>query len=210
MTLGVIMSALSRPPVRALLLPILLALIAGAASFQAESRLLRRWVGTHQGQALWLDFYGDTMLVINDDKVASFRTNRGRLDVWGPDTTFTVSYWYVLDRLLLRTAEGDVVTMAPQDSLARPLTGDWRGSAFGSNRELELWMGRGGVARWRELSGGGWNNGEWDRASRLITFTWLPDSVMWAAQYDPGGSALIVTGAEPDSATVILRRAYRW
>jgi hypothetical protein len=204
------MSALLHRPSRASLLLVLAALVAGAASFQAESRLLRRWVGTHQGDPLWLDFYGDTMLVVNDHMPANFRTSRGRLEVWGSDTAFTVSYWYNLDRLLLRTAEGEVITMAPQDSLARPLAGDWRGSGFGSNRQIELDMQRGGVARWRELPGGRWIGGEWDRASRLITFTWLPDSLMWTAQYDPGGSALIVSGAEPDSATVILRRAYRW
>jgi len=203
------MSALLHRPSRTSFLLVLTALVAGAASFQAESRLLRRWVGTHQGSTLWLDFYGDTMLVVNDTMVADFRTSRGRLEVWG-DTAFTVSYWYNLDRLLLRTAEGDVITMAPQDSLARPLAGDWRGSAFGSDRQIELDMRRGGVAKWRVLPGGGWRGGEWDRASRLITFTWLPDSLVWTAQYDPGGSALIVIGAGPDSATVILRRAFRW
>jgi len=204
------MSALLHKPSRTSLLLVLTALVAGAASFQAESRLLRRWVGTHEGSALWLDFYGDTMVVVNDRMPANFRTSRGRLEVWGSDTAFTVSYWYNLDRLLLRTADGDVITMAPQDSLARPLDGDWRGSGFGSDRQFEVKLLRGGVASWRVLPGGAWRSGEWDRTSRLITFTWLPDSVVWTAQYDPGGSALIVVGAEPDSATVILRRAFRW
>lgn len=205
------MSVLSYRPLRAAFLLALVALIAGAASFQTESRLLRRWVGTHEGQPLTLDFYGDTMLVIDDELVDDFRTYRGRLDAWG-DTAFTVSYWYALDRLLLRTADGEVLTMAPQDSLARPLSGTWRGSALGSDRRIEVDLRRGGTVRWRELPGGRWRGGEWDRASRIVTFTWLPDSLVWTAQYDPGGSALIVKATEPDSSssTLILRRAYRW
>lgn len=183
--------------------------VAAVVATQADSRLLRRWVGTHEGRPLTLDFYGDTMLVVNDDYALDYRARSGLLEASG-DTSFTVSYWFAMERLLLRTEAGNVITMAPQGALARPLDGHWRGTAPGSDLRIELNMQRGGIASWRELPGGGWVSGEWDRASRVITFTWLPDSVIWTGRYDPGGNALLFDEIDLEGGTLILHRVFRW
>ncbi|MGD2134681.1 MAG: hypothetical protein PVF27_00920 [Gemmatimonadales bacterium] len=184
-------------------------LAAAAVAWQADARLLRRWVGTHQNRPLTFEFFGDTMLVVNDATALDYRARGGTLEARG-DTAFTVSYWFAMDRLLLRTAEGNIITMAPQDVLARPLDGRWRGSTLGSGVTVELRMLRGGIASWREVPGGAWIAGEWDRDSRVITFTWLPDSVVWTGRYDPGGNALLFEETDLQGGTVILHRAYRW
>ncbi|KPK02687.1 MAG: hypothetical protein AMS20_11725 [Gemmatimonas sp. SG8_28] len=179
-----------------------------AAAAQSDNPLLKRWVGTHDNQPLVLDFYGDSMVLVNDEHVADFSVQNRSISVFG-DTSFTVRYWFALDRLLLETEDGAVLTMAEQDPLARPMFGTWRGSEIASGRRLELWLGRGGVARWRPLSGGGWTGGEWDRSSRTIRFTWLPDSTVWVAQYDPPGGALLFDQMTPESGMVVLRHVYR-
>lgn len=187
----------------------LLAVTASQGSRQADD-LLRRWVGTHHGRPLYLDFYDDTMLVVNDEYPTDFLATRDSLIAMG-DTSFAVSYWLVLDRLLIETEEGRVVTMAQQDLLARPLhAGRWRGTSIGGESTIELRMARGGNAAWRRLPGGRWTRGEWDRNTRLINFTWEPDSTSWTAFYDPYGNALQFEELEPGSGTVILRRAFRW
>jgi len=186
-------------------------LAAGAsvlAAVQSDDPLLKRWVGTHDNQPLVLDFYGDSMVLVNDEYVADFSLQDRSISVFG-DTSFTVRYWFALDRLLLETEDGAVLTMAEQDPLARPMFGTWRGSEISSGRRIELWLGRGGVARWRHLPGGGWTGGEWDRASRSITFTWLPDSTVWTAQYDPPGGALLFEQMPPEQGMVVLRHVYR-
>jgi hypothetical protein len=166
---------------------------------QSDHRLMNRWVGTHDGRPWWLDFYGDTMLVVDDTLLLDFRITRDSLIAHG-DTSFAVAYWFVRDRLLIQTADGEIITMAPQDHMARPIHGDWRGDGI----RLRIW--RGGIATWRGT------RGEWRRRSRLILFTWLPDSLEWTAQYDPIGAALLTTMMEPDSSsrTVILRKGLRW
>ena len=181
----------------------------GGTQAQDDHPLLRRWVGSHAGRPLVLDFYGDTMLVVNDDLVLSFERELNRVRVYG-DSAFTLTYWFVRDRLLLQTEGGTVITMAPQGPLSRSLFGGrWRGSGP-SQHLVELELLRGGVARWRSLPDGRWNGGEWDRTARNITFTWLPDSTIWTAQYDPAGAALLFSETTPGSGTVILRHAYRW
>jgi hypothetical protein len=139
------------------------------------------------------------MLVVDDTLLLDFRITPDSLIAHG-DTSFAVTYWFVRDRLLIHTVEGEIITMAPQDHMARPIHGDWRGDGI----RLRIW--RGGVATWRGT------RGEWRRRSRLVTFTWLPDSIEWTAQYDPLGAALLTTMMEPDSSTrtVILRKALRW
>ena len=179
-------------------------LLVGATA--QEGALLKRWVGTHEGRPLTLDFYGDSMVVVNDEQVADFQVSGRRLTVRG-DTSFTATYWFAMDRLLLETETGVVLTLAPQDLLARPMFGQWVGTSI-SGRGLELYLGRGGVARWR-AAGSGWVNGEWDRRSRTIAFTWMPDSTSWAAQYDPLGAALLFEVMEPDTGIVVLRHRYR-
>lgn len=186
-----------------------LAAVAATAATQADPRLLRRWVGLHQGRPIHLDFYGDTMLVLNDGYALSYRVTRDSLVAYG-DTSFAVSYWFALDRLLLQTVDGAVITLAPQLELARPIDGRWIGTPTGADGPLELRMTRSGTARWHHLPDGPWVNGEWDRMMRIITFTWLPDSTIWTAQYDPGGAALLFGETPPDGGPLILRRFYRW
>lgn len=180
-----------------------------APASQEADRLRRRWVGTHLGQPLYLDFYGDTMVVVNDSAAAYYRVTADSLVVWG-DTAFAVVHWFALDRLLLQTAEGNVVTMAQQDAMARPLEGRWIGGAIGASDTLELLMRRGGVAQWRRRPGGGWQGGEWDRTTRLIRFTWLPDSTQWSGRYDPAGNAILFDEMGGQPVTIVLRRVFRW
>ncbi len=149
------------------------------------------------------------MLVVDDERVLNFELGPNRVRAYG-DSSFTLTYWFVRDRLLVQTEGGSIVTMAPQGPLARSLFGGrWRGSGA-SQSPIELVMLRGGVARWRSLPEGRWNSGEWDRAARIITFTWLPDSTIWTAQYDPAGAALLFSETTVGSGTTILRHAYRW
>ncbi len=72
------------------------------------------------------------------------------------------------------------------------------------------------------MPGGEWVEGEYDRTTRVIKFTWFPDSLEseadsleWIGQYDPAGNALLFPGtipeeSLPDAGTVVLRRAFRW
>jgi len=192
-----------RPGFLALLSVLTVFTVASQIGWQGDNRLLSRWVGTHEDRPWWLDFYGDTMLVIDDTLVVDFRATRDSLIAYG-DTSFSVAYWFVQDRLLVQTASGEIITMAPQDHLARPIHGDWRGDGV----RIRIW--RGGVASSRYASGTA-RSGEWQRRSRTIIFTWLPDSLDWTAQYDPLGPALLTTIVAPDSSTstVILRKVLR-
>jgi hypothetical protein len=170
--------------------------------------ILKRWVGTHEGRPLVLDFYGDTMLVVNDEYLTGYRLTDRTLTVFG-DTSFTVDYWFALDRMMIETEDDVLITMAEQDLLARPMFGRWIGSGFSTGQRVELYLGRGGTARWRKVPGGAWTDGEWDRSSRTITFTWLPDSTTWIAQYDPLGSALLFEESGIDGETIVLWHTLR-
>jgi len=198
----------------------LIAVSASAPDQEEESRLLQRWVGTHHNRPLHLDFYGDTMLVVNDMYPVSYYMVDDSIVAYG-DTSFAVSYWFSRDRLLIQTEEGRIITFSEQLKLARPLHGGrWRGGEIGADDDMELVLMRGGIARWHTYPGGEWNDGEWDRSTRIITFTWfpdttgvdeeVPDSVQWVAQYDPEGSALLFPETIPDKSTVVLRRILRW
>lgn len=177
------------------------------AEAQQDSILTSRWVGTHLGRPLQFEFYDDTMLVVNDRWALEFRLTDDSLVAFG-DTIIMGRYQMVLNRLLFQTPEG-LVTMAPQSFLARPLDGRWQG-ALGTpdGTQLELVILPGGRARWRPLPGGPWVEGEWDRASRLITFVW-PDETEWTGQYDPIGNALLLEQTVEGAGSTILRRAFR-
>ncbi len=179
-----------------------------AQTEQSDNPLLKRWVGTHRGRPLFLEFYGDSMLVLDDGYVLDYYTTRDSIVAYG-DTSFTVNYWFALGRLLLRTMDGNVITMSGQSALARPITGQWVGTPSGRDREVELQMLRDGTARWRYVPGGGWVQGEWDRFSRNLTFTWLPDSTKWQGQYEPEGNALLFENSAPGWGLLILRRFFR-
>ncbi len=184
----------------------------GAGHMNAQSTdnpLLKRWVGLHRGRPLYLDFYGDSMLVVDDARVVDYYTTRDSIVAYG-DTTFSATYWFALGRLLLRSPEGSIVTMTAQSALARPITGRWIGSPTSqSDRVVELFMQRDGTARWRWIPGGSWTEGEWDRFSRNVTFTWLPDSATWQGQYEPEGNGMLFDRAAPGWGLLILRRFFR-
>jgi hypothetical protein len=178
-----------------------------SALAQRDSVLATRWVGIHLRQPLQLEFFSDTMLVVNDEHVLTFRLTDDSLVAFG-DTSVVGRYRLVRDRLLLETPEG-VVTMAHQSALARPLTGRWQGPlGTADGAEVELVISAAGTASWRRLPAGGWHRGEWDRETRLITFTW-DDETEWRGQYDPIGNAMLFEQTVPDAETTILRRVYR-
>lgn len=190
----------------ALLVAVLLVLPQGLPA-QRDSVLAHRWVGVHQGRPLQFEFYGDTMLVIDDEHVLDFRLTHDSLIAVG-DTTIRGRYRLALGRLLLETSEG-VVTMATQDPLARPLTGRWWGPlGTADGVMIELRIGAGGTARWRREPDGRWMDGEWDREARVITFTWSDESE-WRGQYDPVGNAILFEQTVSGAESSILRRVFR-
>lgn len=189
---------------------LLLGLLAPATlQAQRDTVLAYRWVGTHLGRPLQLEFYGDTMLVVDDERVLDFRLTGDSLVAFG-DTSVVGRYRLALDRLLLQTPDG-MITLARQDRLARPLTGRWRGPlGTGDGREIELEIFASGQARWRRLPGGGWQGGEWDRTMRTVTFTWDDeDESEWLSQYDPIGNAMLFEATIAGSTSTILRRVFR-
>jgi hypothetical protein len=176
---------------------------------QCETSLQGRWVGMHRNETLLLEFYGDTMLVVSDQHPLSYRATSDSLFAFG-DTTLTARYWFSYCHLLLEAPDGSVVTMTSQPMLARPLTGRWvgdLGTADGAQAEIRL--SAGGPARWRLLPDGPWKDGEWERETRIITFTWAADSIPWVGHYDPEGNAILFDHTVPGSRTVILRRIFR-
>lgn len=188
---------------------LLAAVAAGLLSAQTDERLRKRWVGTLNGRTLHLEFYGDSMLVVNDEHALDYRTTEDSIVALG-DTSLAVGYRFAVGRLLLFTEPGEVVTMSEQDALARPLEGRWLGApSRWTDQQVELIMNRGGTARWRRAPGGAWVQGEWDRVTRLLRFTWLPDSTVWSGQYDPAGNAVLFEEGPADGGTVVLRRVFR-
>jgi hypothetical protein len=179
---------------------------AGAAA-QRDSVLAHRWVGVHLGRPLQLEFYADTMLVVDDEHALDFRLTGDSLVAFG-DTTIACQYRLAMGRLLLQTPVG-VVTMAVQSALARPLTGRWRGPlGTDDGVEAELVIFADGTARWRRLPEGRWTGGEWDREMRAVTFTWADESE-WRGQYDPIGNAMLYEVTVLNSQPTILRRIFR-
>lgn len=176
---------------------------------QCESSLRGRWVGLHKNQTIRLEFYGDTMLVLDDQHPLNYRATADSLIATG-DTAFRVRYWFSFCRLLLETADGSVITMAWQDVLARPLPGRWIGELGTPDGAMaELRLAPGGTARWRRLPDGPWQEGEWERETRIITFTWAADSIPWIGHYDPQGNAIVFERTLPNSHAAIFRRAFR-
>ncbi len=190
---------------------LLTALTLSVASWSAQEPhpLLRRWVGTLNLQPLHFDFFGDTMLLLNDSRALSFFIEGDSLIAWGPDTTFTVRFWFSMDRLLVLTAESALVTMSEQDRMARPIFGLWRGNPIGrSDEQIELSLVRGGVAAYRSQPEWKWITGEWNRSTRMITLSWDADSTQWEGRYDPEG-VLLFDSTYAESGTVVLRKVYR-
>jgi hypothetical protein len=192
---------------------LLLTLAAGAATrqgSQCETSLRGRWVGLHHNVTLELEFYGDTMLVVNDQYPLHYRATSDSLVGTG-DTTVTARYWFSVCRLLLETPDGALITMSSQPMLARPLTGRWvgdLGTPDGGRAELRL--SSDGKARWHLLPNGSWTQGEWERETRIITFTWAgADTIPWVGHYDVEGNALLFDHTVPGSRTTIFQRVFR-
>ena len=176
-------------------------------------------MGTHQGRPLYFDFYGDSLLVVDDFRITNFDYDWNSLRVFG-DTTFQVRYEFVLDRLIITTESGVVVTMAPQSIQARPLRprlaqGPVVWTAETSNGQLQIRLSRGGAAAWRQLPGGRWITGRWNRSSNNVVFRWPnpnatepADSLSWFGQYD-NPRAIIVSNPTRDIDLAIFRRRVR-
>ena len=193
----------------------------------APDPLLRRWVGTHLGRPLFLDFYGDSLLVVNDYWVLGFWYGPDSLIAYG-DTSFAVRYRFSYDKLLIENAEGNTVTMSPQPTLARPVFGG-RGTwatwiARADSGQLELQITRiGKRARWRRVPGGRWVEGTWRQLGRTFTFEWdstgaltppvegLPaDSThQWSGLYDARAHQFIFEHTEPGTRVAIFRHRLR-
>ncbi|MBI2537433.1 MAG: hypothetical protein HYW06_10835 [Gemmatimonadetes bacterium] len=202
--------------------PLLLLLLAATAAMrqpgsdqrgqgtQCETSLTGRWVGLHQNQTLHLEFYGDTMLVVNDQYPLTFRATSDSLTATG-DTTVAARYWFSFCRLLLETPDHSVVTMSSQGVLARPLTGRWVGGlGTPDGAEAELRLAPSGTARWHLLPDGPWTEGEWERQTRIITFTWAgSDTIPWVGHYDVEGNAILFERTVPNSRTAIFHRVFR-
>ncbi len=186
------------------------ATIAARQGSQCETQLRGRWVGLHQRETLGLEFYGDTMLVVNDQHALNFRATSDSLIATG-DTSVAGRYWFSSCHLLLETADGSVITMSSQMVLARPLTGRWVGDLGTPDAaQAELRLAANGTARWHLLPDGSWTQGEWERETRIITFTWAgSDSIPWIGHYDVEGNAILFDHTVPGSHTVIFRRVFR-
>ena len=174
-----------------------------------ETQLTGRWVGLHHQRPLLLEFYGDTMLVVNDQYPLNYRVTSDSLFATG-DTTITARYWFSYCRLLLETPDGSEMTMTYQEPLARPLTGRWVGDLGPPvNATAEMQIAAGKPARSHVLPNGTWTQGEWERDTRLITFTWATDTIPWVGHYDPEGNAILFDHTVPGSGTAIFRRIFR-
>ena len=192
---------------------LLLTLAAGVASRQGnqcETSLRGRWVGLHHNAPLELEFYGDTMLVVDDRYPLNYRVTSDSLIATG-DTTVTARYWFSVCRLLLETPDGALITMSSQINLARPLTGRWVGDVgMPDGGRAELRLTADGKARWHLLPNGSWTEGEWERETRIITFTWAgADTIPWVGHYDVEGNALLFDHTVPGSRTTIFQRVFR-
>jgi hypothetical protein len=188
---------------------ILTGLVAVVLGSQGRATFTGRWVGYNQGETLHLEFYGDTMLVVNDSYALTYSVTPDSLVATG-DTTLRARYWFALDRLLLETPGGVVVTMSKQDALARPLTGRWLGDLGTPDQvQAELVLTASGTARWRRLPEGAWQHGEWDRQTRIITVVWAADSTDWIGHYDVEGNAIIFEHTIPESRPTVFHRVFR-
>jgi hypothetical protein len=184
-----------------------------AGAQQQDTTVLKRWVGNYLERPLTLEFYGDTMLVVGDQHALNYRMTFDSLIATG-DTTLVARYRLVRDRLLLETPDMNVITMAPQQTLGRPLTGRWVGEvdSAGTTYPVELALNTSRTACWRKPPDGKWTMGEWDRQTRVVTLTW--DNGEWDGRYDPQGNSLLLDPISDSTHTNtgprgILHRVFR-
>jgi hypothetical protein len=192
-----------------------LLLAPASAHAQTDTTILKRWVGTYaEGKPLTIEFYGDSMLVVGDRYALTYRMTYDSLIATG-DTNVVARYRIAMGRLLLEVPDGNVVTMATQRTLGRPLTGRWVGELdfAGSLRPVEINLNADRSACWHSTAEDSkWSGGEWERETRRVTLTWEADE--WTGIYDPQGNSLLLqpvqdslhTGTGPSG---VLRRVYR-
>jgi hypothetical protein len=167
------------------------------------NRILKRWVGAKvNGLPLWLDFFGDSMLVVSDNGPRIYPVNYAltprTLIIYG-DTTlshmlyhtfhrvhdddepfipgyqFVIQHRFSLEKLLIEF-DDVTITMTEQDYLARPLEANWIAD-LADGTQMQLYLDRSGSASYRISPGGSRVFGEWDRTARDIDFDWTPDSL---------------------------------
>lgn len=205
-----------------------------------SNRLLQRWVGAKaNGLPIWLDFFGDSMLVVSDNiqsRDADYSLAPGRVTVYGDSITmrilatsfngnregedfgflrqFELSYRFSLDRMIM-SADGRSITMTAQNRLARPLEANWIAD-LPDGRRMELRLQGSGSALYRFVPGGGWRVGEWDRNFGDITLDWNPpdieepdSSLIWTGLYDADGQQILLEQVIEGSSVTIFRRIIR-
>lgn len=210
-----------------MLVVVAMASLAGSAGSAQQRRdpLLRRWVGTHMGRPLFLDFHGDTMLVVNDIQIMDFWYGPDSVIAYNADTSFAIRYRFSYDKMLIETSEGRTVTMSPQPIQARPVFGG-RGWDWGSwvartgDDVIRLELTRIGARARYQKNRGPWKAGTWRRAGRTFEFDWegvgeteggaeTDSSLIWIAQFDAEGHQFIFDETEPGSGLAIFRRVFR-
>ncbi len=204
------------------------------------NRILRRWVGAKvNGLPLWLDFFGDSMLVVSDNVrnyPVTYAITPRTLIIYG-DTTlshmlydsfhrhrddepfipgyqFVIQHRFSLEKLLIEF-EDVTITMTEQDYLARPLEASWIADLPDGTR-MDLFLSRGGTASYRISPGGSRVFGEWDRTFRDIEFDWTPDSLevpdstlIWTGFFDAPGQQILLDSIGPGTSVTIFRRIIR-
>lgn len=222
---------------------ILVATPPAAAQFPSQdgsNRLLQRWVGAKMnGLPVWLDFFGDSMIVVSDNvqsRDADYSLAPGRVTIYGDSVVmrilatsfngnregedfgflrqFELSYRFSLDRMIV-SAGGRSITMTAQNRLGRPLEANWIAD-LPDGRRMELRLQGSGSALYRFVPGGSWRVGEWDRNFRDISFDWNPpdieepdSSLIWAGIYDADGQQILLEDIVDGSSVTIFRRIIR-
>jgi hypothetical protein len=200
-----------------------LGLLASDAAGQKNDPLEKRWVGTLNRQALFLDFFGDSMLVVNDRIIMDYWAGPDSIIAYNADTSFALQYRAVYDKLLIETADGITVTMSPQPIQARPVFSgfgwDWgRWIARSRGEVIQLYIKRiGNGARFTTNSSARKGlSGRWRRAGRTFTFTWEtpteenPDSTqIWMGHFDAEGHQFLFDDTGPETDMAIFRRRHR-
>ncbi len=200
-----------RVPRRAVTPLVLIACAAGPASAQdfrnlpdttQDTRILHRWVGAKfNGLPLWLDFYGDSMLVVSDRfnefpvqyvltsrtltvygdsaliylLATAFNPSRAEED-FGFQDRFEIRYRFSLEKLILEADGNRRITMSPQQTLARPIERRWM-AMLADGSQMELFLSTNGTVSRRSWPGGARTIGTWERQVRDIIFDWSPDSL---------------------------------
>ena len=168
-----------------------------------QTRILKRWVGAKvNGLPLWLDFFGDSMLVVSDNVANhpvdyaltprnliiygdtalshllyhSFHRFHDATEAFVPEFQFALRYRFSLEKLLIEDEDHVTITMTAQNPLARPIEASWIADLSDST-QIVLFLSRSGDASHRIRPGGSRVFGKWERASREIEFDWTPDSL---------------------------------